>query len=168
MANCADCEHAALDCVFAAHDHHLAACDELEAFCTDPDQWDDAARARRLHRFLTVNVLAHMADEDDDLLPLLLRRGWADDSEASLASLAADHRRERLSIANLARELAHIEAGVGVARPAALLVGGIAFAHNYRKHVAIEDQSLRRIAAELSRHDHDTLRDSMRRRRTGR
>lgn len=168
MADRADFDHAVLDCVFAAHDRHLAGCDELAAFCSDPDLWGDVARARELHRFLTVTLLDHMAEEDDDLLPLLQQRGLTDNDDASLASLAAEHRRDRLSIANLARELAHIGAGAGVARPAALLVGGLTFAHNYRKHVAAEDKALRLIAADLSRRDHDTLRDSMRRRRNRR
>lgn len=165
LAECINCAHSGVDCIFAAHDHQTALCQDLKQFCGDPDGWGDVGRAGRLHRFLGVNVVAHMADEDENLLPLLRRRGLLVDEDADAALIAAEHRRERLLLDKVARQLGRLAAGVPAADPTALVVGGAAFAHNYRKHVAAEDARLRPYAAELSEHDHDVLRGAMRRRR---
>lgn len=142
-----------LDCLLAAHVEQRALCDALEEFCADPDRWRQAVQAAALHARLTHELALHAADESDDLLPMLCRRGIIGDDSAAVAMADSQHARDQRLLAMLFPELARLAGGEPPANAVALTTRGIAFAHTYRKHLEFEEEAVLAPATALDAGD---------------
>lgn len=155
--NCNECtRHMATDCIFTVHDYQVQGCDNLREFCAHPDDWGNAGRAGHLAKFLT-DVRLHMSEEEELLIPLLKEFGIIHDGGGEWSLIEAEHRRDSHTLNRVASELTRLARDEEPGNAATLIVGGIAFAENYLRHIAGEEDELRPLAHSLTEDQHNTL-----------
>jgi hemerythrin-like domain-containing protein len=149
---------APLEFLTGHHDRQSAMCAGLERLARDPGAADAAATARLLLDYLIHELPLHVADEEEDLLPLLARCATEEDGiDTLLAQILSEHEGDTAFEACLTGPLEAIAAGRLPARPEIFARDAVAFATMQRRHVAWENGTiiplarLRLGAGELAR-----------------
>ncbi|MGZ9099244.1 MAG: hemerythrin domain-containing protein [Brevundimonas sp.] len=142
----ADLVHEPLNWLFAEHYRHRQLCRLIERVGTAPLLLDE--EAREILAFLRHDMPLHVIDEEDDLFPLLRRRCQpADELDAVLGALAAEHRNDlehaRALIAVLERSLIDRQAPGQDLETRRLFTD---FAQHERRHIALENAVVLPIA----------------------
>lgn len=146
---------------FIAEDHMRlrAMCAEMERMADAPILHPDDVCC--LRDYLTQELPALLADEDDDLMPLVLERAEPDDEVPRLVDrLSGEHARIDALLAQVLAITANLELGGTVS--AALREALSALASLTRRHVVLENAVLLPLArARLRKSDLDGLRNAM-------
>jgi hemerythrin-like domain-containing protein len=134
-------------------------------------RWDRGptwqAVARGALRYLTEDLALHIADEEQDLFPLLRRRARPDDGIKSImAVLTAEHGGDEAMASAVIRELELLVA-TPRATPSGRFHGAVrAFVETQRRHLSWENAVVLPLAAKrLSRADQRRLGEAMAKRR---
>lgn len=154
---------------FIAEDHLRTRqiCTLIDATAThgNPDQAD----LERILTYLNTEFAIHLADEDEDLFPLLRKRCEPEDEiEKLLDRLGRDHAAAR-------EQAPHVRDSVAQCMSRANRLSAqerdvlLAFSKNLRRHLIFENAIVLPLAhARLNEHDLSELRQSLTARRTGR
>jgi hemerythrin-like domain-containing protein len=142
---------------FAEHYRRRDLCERLLRLA--PSAAFEAGALEDVRRFLDADFPAHIADEENDLFPLLRRRCQADDQiETVLEMLAGDHAndlRDASAVSALLARAARDRRGLGGYLETAALVQS--FCRSQKRHIAVENAVVLPIARlRLTREDlHD-------------
>lgn len=134
---------APLEFLTGHHDRQSAMCAGLERLARDPAAAGAAATARLLLDYLKHELPLHIADEEEDLLPLMKARCTEEDGlEAVCAQIAAEHESDVAFEACLLGPLEAIAAGGTPKRPQVFARDAVAFATLQRRHLAWENGAI--------------------------
>jgi len=138
---------APLEFLTGHHDRQLAMCAGLERLARDPGAADAAATARLLLNYLQRELPLHIADEEEDLFPLLETRCTEEDGLSALvAQMHLEHESDLMLEACLVTPLETIAAGHAPATPAVFARDAMAFATLQRRHLAWENGAILPLA----------------------
>lgn len=142
-----------IELIRAEHEVQRALCDSLDRLVDGIEQTGAPALARQIHDYLSVELSRHIADEEENLFPLLRQRARPEDEiEAIADQLAAEHATDR-SLTDTVLEGLHLIAGGKIPDPALPFVSAtLLFAETQRRHLAWENSLVlplarRRLAA---------------------
>lgn len=124
----------------ADHAQVLALCDVLDRLQRNPRHGADPAEVAAVHNYLQDHLSSHIADEEEDLFPLL--RGTAaagDDIDRILGLLHAEHETDRRLNHDLCGDLERLVGGRAFTDPARFLMTLTIFAETQRRHLAWEN-----------------------------
>lgn len=134
---------APLEFLTGHHDRQSAMCAGLERLARDPGARDAAATAGLLLDYLRRELPLHIADEEEDLLPLMAHRCTEEDGlDAVLAQIRAEHEGDIAFEACLIGPLEAIASGGRPARPDVFARDATAFATMQRRHLAWENGAI--------------------------
>ena len=155
-----------LDQIADEHMEQRVMCSDLENLvqCAHPAQ----ARAIAILTHLTTVLPCHVADEEQDLFPLLRRRAAPDDEiHDTLAQLLADHDESDLLLDRVVQALRRVLSS-NTAFTDDEIADALAFATHERRHLIVENAIVLPLARGLlTRGDLKTLRLRMALRRSG-
>ncbi len=130
-----------LDAILLEHDRQHAIADWLLALGKSQQLGPVLEKAEALLAFLTVDLLLHHKDEEDDLFPMLrLRCNPEDKLEGILAELDRDHAAESFLIRDIAVDLRVTLNGQDLEGPARFLSGLCIFAEGQQRHLLWENK----------------------------
>lgn len=136
----------------ASHYSQLVLSQTLVDMLTFPARSDLKEQAGAIQTYLLVELPFHHADEDEDLLALLLRSGaMTGDLGVQLSALRAAHARDRELAQRMLEGLTALSVGEEPARVVEFLQTAFAFAEHLRHHVIWENRTLLPLADELLR-----------------
>jgi len=124
----------------ADHARLLALCDVLDRLLRNPRHGADRGEVAAVRDYLQQHLPCHIADEEEDLFPLL--RGTAaagDDIERILGLLHEEHKTDQRLNDDLCGDLECLIGGRAFADPARFLMNLSIFAETQRRHLAWED-----------------------------
>jgi hemerythrin-like domain-containing protein len=154
-----------LDQIADEHMEQRVMCSDLENLvqCTHPTQ----ARAIAILTHLTTVLPRHIADEEDDLFPLLRRRAAPDDDiQDTLKLLLADHDKSDTMLSRVVRALRRV-LSLNTAFTDGEVADAMAFAAHERRHLIVENAIVLPLARGLlTKDDLTTLRLRMALRRS--
>lgn len=129
-----------IDYLYADHFRLWSICDHLDRLASE-DVADPAPQiAQAVIKYLEQDLPLHIADEEDDLFPLLrIRCDPAQDIEAVLATLHDEHQNEMQLRGALVPHLRRIAAGQPPERLAAIGRRFAIIAGNVRRHLSREE-----------------------------
>lgn len=151
----------------ADHAYQLAICDVLDRLVHNPRHGAEEAEIAAVHEYLCTGLPMHMADEEEDLFPLLRKHAGGDDGlEQILGQLHLEHRTDGRLIDDLCRDIECLIGGQAFADPARFLMTAFAFSETQRRHLAWENAVvLSRARKFLTKADRAELGRRMARRR---
>jgi hemerythrin-like domain-containing protein len=136
-----------LEFIFAEHDRQRIACAALERLADDLDAADARDNAAFVLGYLEVDLPLHIADEEEDLFPLLRARCLADDRiEAMLVLLRDEHQEDDSHCEALLEPLREIAGGARPADAIAFVAHARAFASFQRRHLGWENGTILPLA----------------------
>ena len=137
---------APLDWLAAEHQRHRQFCLLLSGFASA--RAFDAEQARKLLAFMAKEFAFHVAEEEEDLFPLLQRRALREDNiEAALSRLVAEHRAEAAQAEKIQVFLKNaLESRTAPALDPAAVVALSEFASSKLRHLALENAVILPIA----------------------
>jgi len=122
------------------HAIQLAICDVLDRIIQNPRHGAGEQEVTTVHEYLCTQMPHHIADEEEDLFPLLRQRGTADDElEKILGQLHREHHMDRRLDDDLCRDLKCLIGGQPFADPVRFLMTAFAFGETQRRHLAWEN-----------------------------
>lgn len=156
-----------IDYLYADHFRQQSVCGFLECVALDPAMASAQPLAREVLAYLEQELPRHVADEEEDLFPLLLQRCSAEDRIQRVQHLLGEeHRREDGLSATVIEGLRSIAAGHPPDRPGLFQRAAAAMAEGRRRHLAWENEFLLPLARErLMEEDLEAMGRSMAERR---
>ncbi len=153
-----------LDFISADHVRERAVCGMLDRIAADevPSEGDIA----QTMEFLSNELPLHLADEEEDLFPLLRRRCTPeDDIERAIARLTADHRHPDFDTPRMVEYLRQVYGSIGRLNSDARAAVA-RYASHVRKHLVLENAIVLPLAhVRLTNRDLATLGSRMLKRR---
>ncbi len=129
-----------LEFLHAEHDHQRIKCAALERLAKDATYAGAREDAKLVLDYLRDELAFHLADEEEDLFPMLRRRALPDDGiEEALALLEHEHREDLESGEMVAGDLQRLADGVPPADATAFAMNAMAFSVTQRRHLAWEN-----------------------------
>lgn len=149
------------------HQRQRAACDVLERLIRNPRHSASGADIEQTFWCLGEALPMHIADEEDDFLPLLARRCALGDRFAEIsATLRSNHDSERALAESVAGELQRLIDGGALFRPVRFFSDTIRLYRLIRRHIGWEDTVLIPLARRRLRDlDYPYLMEKMEQRR---
>ncbi len=136
-----------LEFILTEHDRQRVLCAALERLGDHPEAPDTQENAAHILRYLTHELPHHIADEEEDLFPLLRRRATADDGvEPMLEALHNEHATDDEFRLALEGPLRAIAAGETLPSFETFRHQARAFAELHRRHLAWENGALLPLA----------------------
>jgi len=134
-------------------------CAALEQLATEPAAARAAETAQLVLDYLDNEMPLHIADEEEDLFPLLLQRcGEDDELEAKFAMLRGEHEADDILLQRLQMPLREIAGHAVPVAPEVFARDAIAFATLQRRHLAWENGTILPLARQrLTAEDHSEL-----------
>lgn len=147
-----------LEAIYADHFRALMVCRMLDGLGT-AEQPKLIERAPEIRNYLERDLPMHMADEEQDLFPLLRRRCRPEDEvDNLLALLSEEHARNADLAATVSVNLAALCSDEGQGRQGKLIVDVTLFKELQRRHLAWENSVLLPLArARLTAQDVEQL-----------
>lgn len=140
---------APIDYLYADHFRQLSVCGLLEDIALDPAASSAPARAAAVLAYLERDLPRHMADEEEDLFPLLSARCEPGDRiERIRHLLSEEHRREDNLSEAVIEGLRSIAAGRPPGRSGLFQRAAAAMAEGQRRHLAWENEFVLPLARE--------------------
>ncbi len=134
---------APIDVLAAEHARQLALCDAMDRIVHNPRHGADAAEIAAIRDYLRHDFPLHVADEEDDLFPLLRRRWSAgDDPDEVYELLRREHEEDKRLGEDVRADLGVLIAGRAFGDPARSLMNLSAFSRIRRRHLAWENAVL--------------------------
>lgn len=129
------------------HGRQHTACDVLERLIRNPRHSATGADIETTYWCLGEALPMHIADEEEDFLPLLARRCGLSDRFAEIsATLRTNHESERLLAQAVAGELERLIEGEALSRPVRFFGDTIRLYRIIRRHIAWENAVLMPLA----------------------
>lgn len=129
-----------IDFLYAEHERQLSACALLDRLVHNPRHGADAAELEALHRFLVRELPLHVADEEQDLFPMLRRRcPDSDDVEEICELLKREHDTDNTLYGDLIRNLEAVITGHAFDDPSQFMMNAFAFSETQRRHLSWEN-----------------------------
>lgn len=128
-----------LEYIFADHFRQRVLCSVLDQIF-DADILDHAL-TQAIHRFLKDDLKHHIADEEENLFPLLRERAERDDQIGEiLDQLSEEHKSDHIDAKQILLELVHLLDGTnGYPIPSAIIHMVHRFTANERHHLIVEN-----------------------------
>lgn len=124
----------------ADHVQVLALCDVLDRLLHNPRHGADLTEVAAVYDYLQQHLANHIADEEEDLFPLLRRTAAAgDDIDQILGLLHDEHETDRRVNDDLRGDLESLLNGRAFTDPARFMMNLSTFAETQRRHLAWED-----------------------------
>lgn len=140
---------APIDYLNADHFRHQAVYDLLEELILDPEAPTAASRATAVLAFLERERPHHIADEEQDLFPLLSARCAPADRIGPIRRLLGDEHRRADTLSEVVIEgLRSLAAGHPPSQPCHLQCAAAAMAESQRRHLAWENELVLPLARE--------------------
>jgi len=151
----------------ADHAQQLALCDVLDRLLHNPRHGAAAEEMEAVRDYLRQDLPLHIADEEEDLFPLMRRRAAAgDDIEHIFELLHQEHQTDRRLKDELCSDVECLVSGHAFADPARFLMSAYTFAETQRRHLAWENTVvLKRARKCLTKADQTELGQRMAKRR---
>lgn len=155
-----------LEFLFAEHYRQRAVLNHLERLAAEPSREARSKIARMVLRFLQVDLVHHVADEEEDLFPLMRARCEPNDGiETVFKVLAAEHAADAALVADVAVGLQAVIAAPHLS-PETFPAAVRAFVETQRRHLAWENALILPLARRrLQPADLEALGQRMARRR---
>ena len=152
-----------LDAILLEHGRQHAIADWLLALGNSQRLGPVLEEAEALLTFLTLDLLLHHKDEEDDLFPMLrLRCKPEDQIDGIMAQLDRHHAAESFLIRDIAVDLHVIVDGTDLESPARFLGSLCVFAEGQRRHLSWENKAVLPLARKrLTPEDLEALRRKM-------
>ncbi len=129
-----------LSVIEADHASQLAVCRVLDRLLHNPRHGADAQELVAVRDYLRLQLPLHIADEEEDLFPLLRQQAPADDDlKQILAQLHTEHDTDRRLNDHLCSDIDCLITGHALADPAQFLKNAFAFSEMQRRHLAWEN-----------------------------
>ena len=156
-----------IDYLSADHFRQKVVCKLLDDIAFDPAGPEAVRLATIVLAYVEQELPKHIADEEEDLFPLLQQRCLAADNAGRLLSVLSEEHRQDSALCEEAREgLRALADGQEPSRGAAFVRAAAAFAETQRRHLAWEDDVLLPLArARLTAADLRQMGRAMARRR---
>ncbi len=131
---------APLDFIVAEHDRQLAVCNVIERLRHNPRHGAQRATIEAARSYLIRDYPLHLADEEEDLFPLLQQRCPQEDSlDEVLALLRREHAADASLHLAVIEDLALLIVGRALDDPARAFMNLAAFGETQRRHLAWEN-----------------------------
>lgn len=118
----------------------LAVCDVLDRLVRNPRHGVEGQEIVAVRDYLRFHLPLHLADEEEDLFPLMRQHAAADDDlEQILSQLYLEHQTDRRLNDDLCSDIDCLIAGRAFADPARFLMNAFAFSETQRRHLAWEN-----------------------------
>lgn len=131
---------APIDFIAIEHEHQLAVCAVLDRLLRNPRHGAQPATVETIRDYLLHDLPMHIADEEEDLFPLLRRRcPESDDVEGIFAILHQEHKIDGRLNKVVSDDLEFIVSGRAFLDPARFLMNLFAFVETQRRHLAWEN-----------------------------
>lgn len=131
---------APIDFLAAEHERQLTVCRVLDRLVHNPRHGVDSAELAAVRDYLVQNLPLHVADEEEDLFPLLRRRcPKGDDVEEVFELLCREHEVDQALLRELAGNLDALLAGRAFSDLARFMMNAFAFSETQRRHLAWEN-----------------------------
>ncbi|MHA1600403.1 MAG: hemerythrin domain-containing protein [Alphaproteobacteria bacterium] len=152
----------------ADHVQQLALCDVLDRLLHNPRHGATAEEMAAVRDYLHHDLILHIADEEEDLFPIMRRHAAAgDDIEHIFELLQQEHQTDRCLNDELCGHVECLVSGHAFADPARFLMSVFTFAETQRRHLAWENTVvLKRARKYLSKTDQAELGQRMAKRRS--
>ena len=152
------------------HDRQLLICAALEHLAQEPGATDAGETAQMVLDYFKREMPFHIADEEEDLFPLMLKRCHEDDGfEETVAMLEAEHESDHELHDRLVPALGVLCGGVAVEDHAVFARDAVSFSTLQRRHLAWENGAVLPLARQrLTNEDLEGMAVAMTLRRTGR
>ncbi len=136
-----------LDLILSEHERQRLICDRLQRLAEEQSIGLASSEAEAILTFLTEDLPLHIADEEEDLFPMLKRRCEPGDSiDDILARLHAEHDLDE-DLANfIVSDLGVIAKGAPLPHPLHMFLNLRAFAEVQRRHIAWENEAILALA----------------------
>lgn len=122
------------------HAIQLAICDVLDRIIQNPRHGAGEQEIKTMREYLCTHLPLHIADEEEDLFPLLRQCASADDElEQILGQLHREHHMDQRLDDDLCRDLKCLIDGNAFADPVRFLMTAFAFGETQRRHLAWEN-----------------------------
>jgi hemerythrin-like domain-containing protein len=129
------------------HYRQRTLCDRLRRVAEDLGRPGAAEDAARILDYLSNDLPLHIADEADDLMPLLCERcGPSDVARAIAETLDREHEADQRGTHRLFDALLSLAAGEPLADPVRFAAAARAFQDKLRRHLVWENQALLPLA----------------------
>ncbi|MGE5148061.1 MAG: hemerythrin domain-containing protein [Candidatus Eiseniibacteriota bacterium] len=129
------------------HYRQRTLCDRLRRLADDLGRPGAAEDAARILDYLSGELPLHIADEADDLMPLLCERSVRrDEAQAIAETLDREHEADQRGIDRLFDALLCLAGGEPLAEPARFAAAARAFEDKLRRHLVWENQTLLPLA----------------------
>lgn len=122
------------------HAQQLAVCGVLDRLVRNPRHGADGQEIAAVHDYLRNHLPLHIADEEEDLFPLMRQCATADnDLEQILSQLYLEHQTDRRLNDDLCGDIECLIDGHAFADPSRFLMNAFAFSETQRRHLAWEN-----------------------------
>lgn len=136
-----------IELIFADHDRQRIVCAALDRLAQDLDAEDARDNAAYILDHLENNLPIHIADEEEDLFPLLKQRCLPDDKvEEMIALIAEEHEEDSSHLDELLEPLRQIAAGSRPVDAVSFTARARAFASFQRRHLGWENGTILPLA----------------------
>jgi hemerythrin-like domain-containing protein len=149
------------------HDRQLLICAALEHLAEEPRAADAAETARMVLDYFERELPLHIADEEEDLFPLMLTRCEEDDGfEEIVALLESEHETDFDLHDGLIPLLGSLAEGAALESPSLFARDALTFATLQRRHLSWENGAVLPLARQrLNQDDLDAMAVTMTQRR---
>ncbi len=139
--------HDPLEFISAEHDRQGVICASLERLAGNLAAEDAPESAAFVLRYLEEDLSLHVADEEEDLFPVMTRRARADDGFAALLTIMQEeHLLDRAYCDRLLEPLRALSQGTLPPNPGAFAEAARAFAVFQHRHLAWENGVILELA----------------------
>ena len=136
-----------IDYLYADHFRQRVICKLLDDIAYDPEAPEVARLATTVVDYLEQDLPRHVADEEQDLFPLLRDRCEPRDSiDSVLAQLSEEHAKDEGLCATLLAGLHSLASGETPGEEAVFLSAVASFAESQRRHIAWEERIILPLA----------------------
>jgi len=136
-----------IELIYRHHVRTREICDLLDRLASDLFHPDAVRDATRIERFLTHDLRWHVADEEEDLFPLLQRRCPPEDAiDDIVAMLRREHRQPEKLVDRFVSDLGRLASAKPLNLPLEFIWKAMSFAEFERRHSAWEDATILRLA----------------------
>lgn len=132
--------HHPIAVIEADHAQQLALCDVLDRLLRNPRHGATAGEMAAVHDYLRHDLPRHIADEEEDLFPLMRRRAAAgDDIKQIFELLHQEHQADCRLNEELCGHVECLVSGHAFVDPARFMICAFTFAETQRRHLAWEN-----------------------------